>query len=286
MYHEGNRRQAIESRPFEMHLPAAPLSRYVQFLWIAQGAVDYRRERVLPNGVVEVIVNLGARYKVLANEDYARAEVFERAWVAGIQRRELVIEPFAETDLLGVRIRPGGARALLGLPMRELTDRVVELELLDTLDLRALRERLLEAPTRAAKFRAAEQVLQAQLDQSHAAHPAVTHLCARILAATGNIRVERLVADTGYSERRIRQLFERDVGMGAKTLAAVCRFQRALQQVAGRRRAGEVDWGRVAADCGYFDQAHFNHDFRRLAGLAPGDYLATRLPDINHTVVV
>jgi len=273
-----------ETAPFAVHFPAPPLSRCVQFLWIAQDRFDFRRERVLPNGVVEVIVNLGPRFKVLANEDFSRAEVFDRAWVAGIQRRGLVIEPFAETDLLGIRIRPGGARALLGLPLHELTDRVVELELLDTLDLRGLRERMFVATSRADRFRIAEDVLREQLDESRAAHPAVAHVCRQIAAASGNVRIDRLVAETGYSERRLRQLFERDVGMGAKTLAAVCRFQHALRRVANCG-PDAIDRGRVAADCGYFDQSHLNHEFRRLAGLTPGAYLAARLSDINHAVV-
>lgn len=270
--------------PFEVYFPAPPLARFVQCLWIAQGSGDLRRERVLPNGVVEVIINFGARHKVLGNEDFSHVENFDQAWVAGIQRQQLVIEPYGDTDLLGIRFRPGGARPVLGLPLLELTDRVIELGLLGTIDVRALRERLFAAASRAARFRAVEQFLLKRLDARLAPHPAVEYLCRQIATREGDVRIGGLVAQTGYSERRIRQLFERDVGYGAKMLAAVLRFQRTLRRVAGCN-GPSVDWGRVASDCAYFDQAHFNHEFRRLSGVTPGDYLASRLADINHVVV-
>jgi hypothetical protein len=38
----------------------------------------------------------------------------------------------------------------------------------------------------------------------------------------------------------------------------------------------------VALSCGYFDQSHFNHDFRRLSGLTPTEYLQVRTNHHNH----
>jgi AraC-like DNA-binding protein len=48
---------------------------------------------------------------------------------------------------------------------------------------------------------------------------------------------------------------------------------------------GAPDWSRIAAECGYYDQPHLVHEFRRLSGLTPNEYLASRLPNLNHTVV-
>ena len=70
-----------------------------------------------------------------------------------------------------------------------------------------------------------------------------------------------------------------EVGMTPKRYCRVRRFQRAL---ALANRGRQVDWNRVALDCGYFDQAHFIHDFRSFAGLTPTGYQSARTSFQNH----
>ncbi len=40
-----------------------------------------------------------------------------------------------------------------------------------------------------------------------------------------------------------------------------------------------TSWAALAQDCGYYGQAHFNRDFRALAGCTPGEYLGRSVPD-------
>ncbi len=67
--------------------------------------------------------------------------------------------------------------------------------------------------------------------------------------------------------------FRRHVGLTPKLFCRIRRFQQVLTQVASRRT---VEWADVAYSCGYYDQAHFVHDFQRFSGLNPSTYLSER----------
>ena len=82
--------------------------------------------------------------------------------------------------------------------------------------------------------------------------------------ARGRITVRALRAATGASERTLERAFLREVGLPARTLAAVLRVQAALLL-----RDGEPSWAQLAAELDYVDQPHLTREFRRVAGLPP-----------------
>ena len=83
----------------------------------------------------------------------------------------------------------------------------------------------------------------------------------------------------GLSPKRFIERFKSEVGLTPKRY---CRILR-LQQVIRRAHACPViNWTDLALDCGYFDQAHFVHEFRSLVGMSPTAYAAARTAFQNH----
>ena len=80
---------------------------------------------------------------------------------------------------------------------------------------------------------------------------------------------------TGWSHRRLIGAFRDQVGLAPKALARVLRFQRAASSL---REGGRDRLADVAYDCGYYDQAHLNRDFRQFAATTPSEYAARVLP--------
>ena len=72
------------------------------------------------------------------------------------------------------------------------------------------------------------------------------------------------------SQRRFIEIFRNEVGVTPKAFSRLRRFQHVLGAV---EHLTDVDWTDVAVECGYFDQAHFIHDFREFAGVTPSLYL-------------
>ena len=77
-------------------------------------------------------------------------------------------------------------------------------------------------------------------------------------------------------------LFTAEVGLTPKVFSRLRRFRRALDRVADRPA---VDWTVIALECGYYDQAHFIHDFRSFAGMTPTAYEQCRV-SLNHVAIL
>ena len=160
-----------------------------------------------------------------------------------------------------------GARRLLGVPLPELTNRLVALD--DVLGPFAneLAERLAGAPDSAARHAVGQRLLARRLRDDHGAPPEVAYALARLRATRGAARVEALAAEVGWSRRHLAARFRDAIGLPPKALARLIRAEHAAQRV----RAGEP-LAEVAYDCGYADQSHLNRDFRELVGCAPGEF--------------
>jgi transcriptional regulator GlxA family with amidase domain len=92
----------------------------------------------------------------------------------------------------------------------------------------------------------------------------------------GRTAVGALATELGWSHRRLIARFREQVGMPPKTIGRLLRFENVSRALMARP---EPPLAEVAFDCGYYDQAHLNRDFRDFAGMSPGAFLAARLPE-------
>jgi AraC-like DNA-binding protein len=88
-----------------------------------------------------------------------------------------------------------------------------------------------------------------------------------------------MIDTIGVSPRWLTQVFRAEVGLTPKRYQRIQRFQAALCRI---ERNKHIDWADIAFASGYFDQAHFIHDFRAFSGLSPTDYYALRGARLNH----
>jgi len=172
-----------------------------------------------------------------------------------------------DTYTVGAQLRPGAARALLGIPADELAGRHVRLGDLwgDTLVNAALAQ-MQEARRPDEQVRVMEAFLVARVRPVRGIHPAVASSLMGFDPAT---RVAELVRESGYSHRTFISLFRREVGLPPKLYARVMRFQRTLRRLEAEPA---LDWAALAHEAGYSDQAHFSREFHEFAGVTPELY--------------
>ena len=248
-------------------IPAPPLSNFVALFWSFDGdAPPHTRERLLPTATMDLVVRL----------DGGRAA----AGVSGARSAFFEIDATQLTSVVGVHFKPGGGFPFFEPPAGALRDLRVPLDALWGCFAETLSQRLLEAQTPEMRFHILERAL---LDQSRgrlAGHPGVRWAIAQ-LGAIPCRSVTDVVEDIGIGAKRFTEIFCDEVGVTPKLYSRIRRFQHALAVV---ERDSDVDWTDVALACGYFDQAHFNHDFRRFCGISPSTYLRHRTSR-NHVAV-
>jgi AraC-like DNA-binding protein len=112
-------------------------------------------------------------------------------------------------------------------------------------------------------------------------HAAVRLAVAQFDRSNGAVPVSEVVGRIGISSRRFVELFRNEVGLSPKVFCRIRRFNEVLRRI---EPLADVDWTDAALSCGYFDQAHFNHDFRAFAGMSPSAYLRGRVAR-NHVAL-
>jgi AraC-like DNA-binding protein len=252
--------------------PAPDLTGVVVEYWEVRGQLAPFRERVLPNGGTEVMINLGPPHTMFAR---GGSSVWEHSWFSGLHARSIALESLSGTHLVSARLHPLGALTLFGSAVPRLVNTVVELETLTGPGAAYLRGSLLAAETPEERFGILESFLRPRL--GHTTPSNVVVESARLIeAAHGNLRISSLHSSFGVSRKHLWLCFAREVGVSPKAYASLHRFVWTLARL---RESSEVDWARLAIAAGYSDQSHMVRDFRRVASASPTEFLRTRSPD-------
>ena len=169
------------------------------------------------------------------------------------------------------RLRLGTAEAVLGIPASAIAGNVVALE-----DLwgETTTQRLLDGLAGAQSTREAAAILECAIAQRFATAGGQRDRSQLVLAAASrltSVNVTAVAADLGVSERHLRRLFDQTIGVNPKTFAKLTRFGRA---VSAAREASQTGWASIAADAGYYDQAHLIAEFRAISGVTPSALLS------------
>jgi len=250
---------------YRSYIPGPPLDRFIECFWCLSDAPPHARERILPSGTLELVINL-AEDEFRIYDPEGRCRRFSGAMISGAYRRFFVIDTREHASVVGVHFRPGGAAPFVGVPAGAIADAHLDLEAVWGWRAGELRERLCCAATPAERFNVLERALRARVDLSRTPHGAV-RLALDHLDRSG-AGVGELAARAGLSHRRLIEVFGAEIGMTPKLYGRVRRFQRAL---ALSRRARPADWAGLAHASGYCDQSHMIREFVELSGFSPVD---------------
>jgi AraC-like DNA-binding protein len=263
-----------------LELAPPPLLRpLVHRVWILRGEAGPESDfqRAMPDGRPEIVLNLAARFE---SRETGYLERQPATLLVGPTTRALELRPTGRIDLVGLRLQPGAAPALLGLSGLELLDRTMDLGDLHLPWAKDLAERLFELDGTLDRVALVEERLGRATGKARR-DSRVEAGIELVLRSRGTVRLRQIADSVGLSPRHLSRLCRERAGIGPKLLGRLTRFQRVLREL---EQGARPRWAAMAQRHGYFDQAHLGRDFRTFAGVSPGRYLAAAREVTRHFI--
>jgi AraC-like DNA-binding protein len=237
--------------------PGDALAPWVACYWsITATDAPAGADRILPDGCADIIVDLAGE---------------PDAFVVGTMSTALLSPRGPRVELFGIRFRPGAALPFMGVPLKEITDQRVALDVLWGARAGALSEALVGVAPH-DRVRQAERILLGRPRRVRSEDEMVPRAVELFRRARGGVAVRDVAAALGVGERRLVRAFDRCVGLSPKGFARVMRFREVFRQL----EQGARPWTRIAGDAGYADQPHLIREFQALAGVTPTQYMVER----------
>lgn len=247
----------------------AHLAGVVEHLWHFEGQLTHLRERAFPSGKLELIVHFGETYSLIEGEGSERCSV---ACLTGIQTSPIVVEaPPCPCCVMGIRLHPAGAYALLARPLSEVSGLTADLHDMVGRAAAELAERCSEAVSVEERLRRAAAWVAERVARFPGVDPAIAWIALQIERRQGAVSISALRERTGLTRTRLATAFREQIGVPPKLYARILRFRRLL----GLLNQGTGSLADLALAAGYYDQPHMNAEFRELSGLTPREFLAS-----------
>jgi AraC-like DNA-binding protein len=248
--------------------PAARLRPYVRGDYIGytewSGSINRRRE--FPGPFAVMVIEFGPPIRIFEGADRGRCSSHRGGFVGGLSDAFALCEHDGFQQGIQVNLSAIGARLLYGIPMSELSGRIVSVRDVLPARHRKLGERLQDVGDWNERFDLLDGTLADCLTEAREMTRVVAWAVRRIEETGGVLELRGLARELGYSQKHVIAMFRDQVGIPPKLLARIIRFNRLMQHL---RRGGEGTWADLALEFGYYDQAHLVRDVRQFTGITP-----------------
>lgn len=258
---------------YEEILPSLHLRNYVKCFWVLEqfdDSLPCSAETVLPDGSMEMVFNLADRFRRYHSN--GKIEIQPSAIIVGQMRQAIQIKPLGKINLFGIRFQTIGAYHFFRFSMDELTDKIERLDLVCEVADKYLEEQINESLTTQERIGIVENFLTKKIAKKESTNKATEVTIEKIIENSGLISVREIAKEVGLSQRQLERHFLQKVGVSPKFFSRMIRLKSILQSLQSQQNH---NLSNLALSFGYYDQAHFTHEFKEFAGKSPGEFLKT-----------
>jgi AraC-like DNA-binding protein len=229
-----------------------------------------------PFAGVPMIVTFGPSIDIINGDRPAERGLY-RSFLAGLHDVHVFTEYQGEQMGLQVNFTLLGAYRFLNITMSDIANRCLGLgDLVGDGEADRLADALHDASDWPARFDLMDRFVLERLRRGRSMSPDVIWALKSLQTSHGARSIGALSRDLSCSRKTLIHRFHAQVGLSPKAVANIVRFSHAVEHI---RAADDESWAELAIAWGYYDQAHFNRDFRRYSGRTPSEFRAALLPD-------
>lgn len=254
---------------FEPHPDLASL---VKCYWTLEvpAETNSQRQRIVPDGCLEMIFILGDDIKRYTSEN--EFIIQPRALIVGQITEPFIIEPKGYVHCFAARFYPFGFANFVTTPIKNLANKETPIEqLFEEKPAKELEQKIIHAADTKERIEIIENFLLEKFKNKRTIDSIVKLTVDAILATRGNTSISAILKEDPTKRRQLERKFLNQIGISPKQLSKVIRLQTALKLLLNQQSENLTQ---IAYESEYYDQAHFNRDFREFTGINPKDFLA------------
>lgn len=258
---------------YKIFSPNDKLLRYIKRYWSLESqdnSVPHSKERIFPDGCIELIFNYGAIFVTYNAKD--EAEEQPKNFIHGQLKKFIEVQGMGKVGVFSIRFQPAGLQPFVDFDISKLTGIFTEVSEI-WIDGTILEEKMEVCKNNEERIAVIENFLETKLKD--AANNDTVEFCVNeIIKSDGMIAIEKLSDDLKIGKRHLERLFLSSVGLSLKLFSRIIRFNNTLQLIENKDFRNFTN---VAHDGGFYDQAHFIKDFKEFTGLNPKQYFSENL---------
>lgn len=255
---------------FQPHANLAPL---VSCYWTLEIPADNHaeRQRIVPDGCIEMAFILGEDIKRYTSQNEYILQ--PRAMVLGQTIEPFYIEPTGYVNTFAIRFYPYGFANFVDEPISNLVNKETPIvHLFGKENAANLEQKIISAENTEQRICIMEEFLLDRLNDEKTVHAIVKNTIDSLLSTKGSASINYILKDDLTKRRQLERNFKKQIGLSPKQLGKVIRLQTALKMLLDQEMDNLTN---IAYESEYFDQAHFNKDFKEFTGINPKEFLGS-----------
>jgi hypothetical protein len=256
---------------YQTYSPSADLASLINCYWTLEVPADFNapKQRIVPDGCIEMAFILGDDIKRYTSEDEFLLQ--PRAMVLGQTMEPFYIQPTGYVNTFAIRFYPYGFANFVSVPIKTLANKETPLTSLFEENIAIeLEQTIIQAANTKERIEIISSFLLNQLSHQSTIDQIVKTTVDALLTTNGNTPIASILQEKPSTRRQLERKFAKQIGVSPKQLAKVIRLQAALKMLLNKE---DESLTHIAYESEYYDQAHFNRDFKEFTGTNPAAFI-------------